>query len=363
MDTLSRSLKKGELAPVYYLHGPEEVLKSEALHALLDQALEPGLRGFDLDQRSVAQLDPEQIHALCNTLPMMAERRVVVLREVEAWKRKTRGKAEFLRYLEHPSRSTIVVLMQGGGEESEDKDLSRSAYTVRFDPLSPERAEKWVLRRAGQLGVVLEPEAAQHLVRAVDADLATLESELAKLASLPEGRPLTAKMVGDLVGVRHGETLWDWRDAVLNRQPGPAVRLAAAVLAQPGASGVRLVSQLGTALVGIGIARSYYDRGMRGRPLEDGLFRMLMKHRPQGLLGYRDEATRWARWAPHWPASRVRSALRAASETDIALKSTTVSDEAGLITDLVLRIGIPEQPEPTGKPAGSQIREEAGVSG
>jgi len=361
VEALSRSLKKSELAPVYYLYGPEEVLKTEALNAILDQALEPGLRGFDLDQRSVAQLDPEQIYALCNTLPMMAERRVVVLREIEAWKRKTKGKAEFLRYLEHPSRSTIVVLTQGAGEDAEDKELSRSAYTVRFDPLSPERAEKWVLRRAGQLGMDLEPEAARHLVRAVDADLATLESELAKLASLPEGQHLTAAAVGELVGVRHGETLWDWRDAVLDGRPGPAVKLAAAVLAQPGSSGVRLVSQLGTALVGIGIARSYYDRGMRGRTLEDGLFRMLLKHRPQGLLGYRDEAARWARWAPDWPASRVRSALRAASETDIALKSTTVSDELGLITGLMLRIGILGEPERTGKSAGLQVREEAQV--
>jgi DNA polymerase III delta subunit len=292
---------------------------------------------------------------------MMAERRVVVLRELEAWKRKTKGKAEFLRYLEHPSRSTIVVLMQGAAEESEDKELSRGAYTVRFDPLSPERAEKWVLRRAGQLGMALEPDAAQHLVRAVDADLATLESELGKLASLPEGRPLTAGLVGELVGVRHGETLWDWRDAVLNQQPGQAVRLGAAVLGQPGASGVRLVSQLGTALVGIGIARSYYDRGMRGRALEDGLFRMLMRYRPQGLLGYRDEAARWARWALRWPAARVRAALRAASETDIALKSTTVSDEQGLITDLVLRIGLPDQSEQSRMSADSQVKEEAGV--
>jgi DNA polymerase-3 subunit delta len=345
IDALSRSLKKGELAPVYYLHGPEDVLKGEALAALLDRALEPSLRDFNLDQRSVTQLDPEQIHALCNTLPMMAARRVVVLREVEGWKRKGKGKAEFLRYLEHPSPATVVVLVQGSADDTEDKDLSRSAYTVRFDPLPPDRAEKWVLRRAGQLGLALEPEAARHLVRAVDSDLATLESELAKLSSLPDEHPLTAQRVGELVGVRHGETLWDWRDAVLSQQPALAARLGTAVLAQPGSSGVKLVTQLGTALIGVGIARTFYDRGMRGRTLEDAIFRTLMKNRPQGLLGYRDEAARWAGWAPRWPASLIRSALRAAGDTDIALKSTTVSDERGLLTDLVLRLGLTERAE------------------
>jgi DNA polymerase III subunit delta len=340
METLSRSLKRGELALVYYLHGPEDVLKDEAVRLLTDQALDPALREFNFDQRSAAQLDPEQIHALCNTLPMMAERRVVVLREVESWRRKTKGKAEILRYLEHPSDTTVLVLVQGSGEDTEDRELSRAACTVRFDPLPPDRAEKWVLRRAGQLGLALEPEAVRHLVRAVDADLGTLESELAKLASLPGDQPLNSEQVGNLVGVRHGETLYDWRDAVLDQEPGLAVRLTSSVLGQPGVSGVKLVTQLGTALIGIGIARTHFDRGVRGRALEDAIFKMLFRNRPAGLLGYKDEAARWARWTPRWPESRIHAAVRAAGEADLALKSTTVSDERGVITDLVLRLGV-----------------------
>src|SRR4051794_11702311 len=149
LDALLRSLKKGDLAPVYYFHGPEDVLKDEAVRTILDQALDPAMRDFNLDQRSAGQLDPEEVHSLCNTLPMLAERRVVVLRDVEAWKRKTKGKNEFLRYLEHPSRETVVVLVQGSSEAAEDHDLSRRAFTVQFEPLSADRAEKWVTRRAG----------------------------------------------------------------------------------------------------------------------------------------------------------------------------------------------------------------------
>jgi DNA polymerase III subunit delta len=337
-DRLFRSLTKGDLAPVYYLHGPEDVLKDEAVRTILDRALDPAARDFNYDQRSASQLDPEAIYALCYTLPMMAERRVVVLRDVEDWKRKTKGRAEFLRYLERPSSETVVILIQGAGEEDEDKELARGAYTVRFDPLPPERALKWMLRRAGQLGVTLEPEVAQHLVRAVGADLGALESELAKLASLPQDEPLTVERVGELVGIRHGETLWDWAEAVLDDQPARAIALLPRVLAQPGVSGVKLVTQLGTALVGVSLARSLLDKGARGSALENTLFRTLLKVRPWGLLGYKEEAARWARWAPQWTVGRLRAALRAARETDEALKTTTISDERGLLTDLVLRM-------------------------
>jgi hypothetical protein len=41
-----------------------------------------------------------------------------------------------------------------------------------------------------------------------------------------------------------------------------------------------------------------------------------------------------------WPARRIGTALRAALEADQALKSTTISDERGVLTDLVLRIGV-----------------------
>jgi DNA polymerase-3 subunit delta len=340
MDALFRSLGKGEVAPVYYLHGLEDVLKDEAVRAILDRALDPAMREFNLDQRSAGQLDPEEIHSLCNTLPMMAERRVVVLRDVETWRRKAKSRAAFLRYLEHPSPDTVVVLIQGSADEGEDKEVSRSAYTVRLDPLPTNRAIKWVLRRAGTLGMSLDETAAEHLVQAVGTDLGPLGSELAKLASLPSDEPLSPDRVGELVGVRRGETPWDWRAAVLDDQPGRAVGLLPAILAQPGMTGVKLVTLLGTTLVGMGISRSLYDRGLRGRALEDGVFRALLKSRPTGLLGYKEEAARWAGLMGRWPAPRIYAALKAALEADQALKSTTISDEHGVLTDLVMRIGV-----------------------
>jgi DNA polymerase III delta subunit len=151
---------------------------------------------------------------------------------------------------------------------------------------------------------------------------------------------LTAERVGELVGVRRGETQWDWRTAVLQDQSGLAVTLLPAILSQPGVSGVKLISLLGAALVGVGIARSFYDQGVRGRALEDAVFKALLQSRPVGLLGYKEEAGRWSRWAPGWPARRIRSCLRAALDTDLALKSTTISSEQGLLADLVLRIGV-----------------------
>jgi DNA polymerase-3 subunit delta len=339
-DALLRSLPKGELAPVYYLHGPEDILKDEAVQAIVERALDPALRDFNYDQRSAAQLDPESVYALCTTLPMMAERRVVVLREVEGWKRKPKARAAFLRYLERPAVETVVILIQGAAEEAEDKDLARGAYAVACEPLPAERARRWLLRRAGSLGVTLEDAAAEHLLLATGNDLGTVAAELQKLAALPAGAPLTAERVGELVGVRHGETIVDWRDAVLDGAAGRAVAMLGPLLDQPGVSGVKLITLLGTTLAGIGLARSHYDRRVRGGSLERLMFDRLRQLRLFGLPDWKQESASWARWAADWPAARIRDALRAARDADQALKNTTISDERGILTDLVLRLTV-----------------------
>ena len=59
-DALLRSLPKGELAPVYYLHGPEDILKDEAVQAIVDSALDPALRDFNFDQRRPASSTPKR---------------------------------------------------------------------------------------------------------------------------------------------------------------------------------------------------------------------------------------------------------------------------------------------------------------
>src|SRR5438105_343209 len=90
LDALLRSLKKsappaprsGALDPAYLLYGDEDVLKDEAIRALLDAGVPEG-RDFNVDTRYAPDLTPESFHALVNTPPMLAERRAVVIRGVE----------------------------------------------------------------------------------------------------------------------------------------------------------------------------------------------------------------------------------------------------------------------------------------
>src|SRR6266566_144053 len=339
-DALLRSLKRGARDPVYNLYGDEDVLKDEAIRAVLDRAVEPGARDFNFDQRSAPDLDPEAFHALVNTPPLLATTRAVVLRAVDQVKKTTALYREIAAYLAAPNPTTILVLVQGAGEKP-DAGLTRETTAVAVEPLPPERVARWLAHRAAELGLTIEPEATTLLLEAVGHDLGPLARELEKLAGAAVAAVVTRQDVAALVGVRRGEALPDLVAAALGHDPLAAAKLVEPVLQQAGMSGVRIVTALGTALVGTALARAELDRGVPPTRLPDVVFRHIAAARPFGLGNWKDEAARWARWATSWRGDALRAALRRALQADQALKSSTVSDDRAIVTELVLTLAAP----------------------
>lgn len=338
LDTLLRSLKKSpkspqSLAPVYVLHGEEDVLKQEAVRALTDAVLGEN-RDFNFDTRFASDLTPESFSDLVNTLPMFTERRLVIIRGMDhIGKRKSKVRDELLRYLAAPSPSTVLVLVFPAGEEPES-DLLKGATAVDLGPLDADRVPRWIGHYASTIGLTLEPDAVELLLSAVGTDLSTLARELEKLASLAAGRAATAQDVTALVGVRRGETIYDLVEAALERRAARAAQLVEPVLEQAGMTGVKILSLLGTHLVGTAVARAERDGGSR-RP-EDAVFRRMLANRPYGLRSYKEEAARWVKWSAQWTAAELARATRDALQADYALKNASVSDDRGIVVQLVL---------------------------
>ena len=160
---------------------------------------------------------------------------------------------------------------------------------------------------------------------------------MSPIAATRAGAPITLGQVTALLGVRHGETPADWGDAVLHDETARAARVLPHLLAQPGVSGVGLVTLLGAQLIGLGLARVQYDRGVRGGALQRAVFDAILRVRPP-RLDYKAAAERWGRLAERWPLRRVDAALAAALRADRRLKETSLSDDRGVLLDLVMQL-------------------------
>src|SRR6185312_4606453 len=191
----------------YSIHGDEEFLKDEAVRQLLAAALDPATRDFNLDTRDAASVSAEALASLLATPPMMAERRVVVVRDAALLRKDVRAVVD--HFLERPASKNadiILVIVYGPEERGKpDRSLVQRTFSLETEPLTGNRVPKWIVHHAQTaLGVSVTDEAASLLFEHAGNDLAALAGELDKLASYTNGGVIDEPAVSAVVGVRRG---------------------------------------------------------------------------------------------------------------------------------------------------------------
>lgn len=336
--SIYRDVRDGTLRPVYYLTGDEDVLKDELTAHIVEHSVDPSARDFNLDVRAAGDLDGEALSNLIETPPMLAERRTVVIKHLEQWRRNAKVWKVLERYVTQPADTTVLVLVHGAGQQPHRPILPHICH-VTVDPLPANRVARWIENRATAAGFALEPDAIRFLLSAAGTDLSLLVPEIEKLGAAARGEPLTADRIAELVGVRQGETVDDWVAAVLERDVGRAAGMLDAVLAGSGVTPVRLVTQLGTALIGTRTACALMDEGTPQRQLSSAIFQLFRRMRPAGLGDWKTVAGQWADAALRWTDEELDRAIRATLQADRSLKSPTVSDNRGILLEMLLRTG------------------------
>ena len=337
---LRTALQTRVFDPVYYFYGAEDYLKDEMLKQLLEAAVDPATRDFNFEILRGGELSGEELGSLLGTPPMMAERRVVVVRDSGSLRKDARRALD--QYLTHPASDVVLVLIAAAGSK-EDRALIDHATAIEFDALSGARVPKWITYYATHdLGCEITPEAVSLLQDAVGTELAQLRIELDKLASFVAGgdrHVIDEEAVSAIVGVRRGETLGDLLDAVANRRAAAALELLPHVLQQPKTSAVTIVMALSTQTLALAWGRAARDAGMPPYRLENELF-ALLKEAGSSYTGRSwGEAVRaWARALDAWSGADLDAALASLLATDVALKESRVSSDEQLLESLILTL-------------------------
>jgi DNA polymerase III subunit delta len=338
LKTLREAIRRRSFDGAYYISGEDDYQKDDAVRQFLDVALEPEARDFNLDTRRAADLDPETLGVLLSTPPMMAERRVIVLRDVGALKKDARKVLD--EYLKRPAPD-LLLLMTGAAGSKPDPILSASSTQLQFDPLSGDRIPKWINHKATtELGVRISEPAIELLQAAVGSDLHQLAGELDKLASYIEGQggEIGEDAVAAVVGVRRGETQSDLLDAVAERNTARALELVPHVLAQSKTTAVSIVMALSTQMLAISWGRARLDEGLSRARLGQEYFDLLKETGAFTGRPWGSATAVWARAAERWSRESLVRALDSLLEADIALKESRVSSEEQLLDTVVLSL-------------------------
>jgi DNA polymerase-3 subunit delta len=184
-DAVFAILEK-DVPPVVALGGEERVYLDDALELIRSKTLEGAMKDFNWDRVSARDRRANDIVSLASTLPVMARRRLVEVRDAEALS----SDLEALeRYLANPAKETVVVLLLGNVDMRDKlaKALDKAALLAKFEHPKERDMPRHVERRARRHKLKVGREAAEALAATVGADLTLLERALEKLAIACEG--------------------------------------------------------------------------------------------------------------------------------------------------------------------------------
>ena len=332
---LRKAMRDRSFERVYYFRGDDDFLKESTARELITAVLDPATRDFNLELIRGDETSAEALDTALSTPPMFAEKRMVVVRDTHALKKDARAALE--RYLAQPASDTVLLLVDPAGES--DSALTSVSFVVDFDQLSDDRVPAWIVHHTTtSLGTTITEAAARTLHAAVGSELATLASELDKLASYTGGASIDEDAVRDAVGVRSGETLADLLDAVADRDARRAVALVPVVLAQPKANVVTIIMSLATLMSAVAWGRAARDRGVPPAGLDRGFWALLKEGRAFPGRPWKEAVASWNRATPGWTSAQLEGALTELLAADIAAKEARVSSEEQLLTSLVLAL-------------------------
>lgn len=333
---LRKAIQEHAFERAYYFYGDDDFLKEAAVRDLIASAVDPSTRAFNLEVRRGNELDGETLGSLLGTPPMMADRRMVVVRDALTLKKDARGALD--RYLKKSAADTVVVLVTPAGVKP-DKLLLASTFPIAFDPLSGDRVPKWIAHHVTtELHTTITPGAIDLLISAVGSDLPQLAAELDKLASYSLGAEITESAVSEVVGVRRGETLGDLLDAVAQRNAARALDLVGLVLAQPKTTLVSVIMALSTQTLAIAWGRAARDRGLPQSALEREYLALLKETSAFPMRPWGQAASCWARAVAKWDAIGLDRALDQLLAADWAAKESKVSSEEQMLGTLILTL-------------------------
>jgi len=331
-DEAIKRAERGELLPVWLLSGEERLMRDLALAAITKAALAgAAIADFNLDKFSAGDTPIDKILGATRTVPMMAKRRVVIIRGLERWDsasgdtgEEDTGKAlppldRLAEYAKAPVDSTCMILVAQkiDGRRKLVALAKKSGFLVDCAPVDSRQIPGWIRARAKGLGHAIDDDVCQLIAEIAGPDLSYLADVIERL-SLYVGleQPITEDAVSVCVTrVKMADT-WNLVDAASTKELGKVLALFADV----------------------------YDPRDRGLPLVGAIawsLRQLLKldaaiRDGAGL----DDAARRAGIYPAFKARDLAKKLKAfrprelerwlviVQETDIALKSSRRSADA-----------------------------------
>ena len=211
---------------LYILYGPDDYSIEKALEEIKLSLGDAEALATNSSRFPGKDLNPAQLHQAVETMPFLAEKRLVVidglLERFEGSaggrrRKKNSNVSEFIGPLTRVPETTVVVLVEPAikGNSEILATLMPSAKIRQFPLLKDPQLKKWILDRVAVGGGSINLPAATQLLKLVGGNLWSLNGEINKLVLYKDGEAIEAADVERVVGFQRQDKIFVLMDAVI----------------------------------------------------------------------------------------------------------------------------------------------------
>lgn len=305
MANVLDTVAAGKLAPVYILSSEHPLLLERAVTAIRDAAVPPEARGFNYEVIEGKGASAQRITAAAQTLPMMARRRMVLVRDINAMP--ASELAGLLPYLGSPNPSTVLVAVAGKIDKRLKFFSEAGKKKLIHELAAPQNVSAWMRAEAEARGIDIQAGACARLSDVVGKDLSRIALALEQLALFAGDRAITADDVDELIADTRERSVFELTEAI-GRGDLAAALAAVASLTDQRQSAIGAVSMVARHVRQLGLCHV-----ARARRLSKGEAARLVGAPPFAVDKLMAQARRY-------DADTVAAALRKLARADQELK-------------------------------------------
>ena len=276
----ARKASTSKSPAIYVLAGQEEFLIREKLDELLREHVSETARGFDYNEFRTGDTDAKTLWNALITLPLLAERRVVVL-HVQGEPKDDVQKA-LAQYAAHPAATTVLIVVQATDATLNLKSSSQ-VEVISCAAMKESQRMQWARDYAKRFGKDLTSEAVDYLISTSSPRLADIASKLDHaMLYVGEDKEITGGVVMKVAGVSSEYLPWNLEDAILKRHPQKIFEITRS-LREGGEELLRLLAYQRGSLLQLWQVSSVIKRAGKSKLDKNG--QELVKQRISDILG------------------------------------------------------------------------------
>jgi len=233
-EDLQRSVSKGEISPLYFIYGEEEFLADRAVARLVDKLIDPEFKDFNFTTLYGKECKSEQIIDAAMTLPMFAERRVILIKRAEELH--AEQLEHLIPYIKAPSPDTCLIFHASKIDQRRKffAELKKTDFLIEYKKLKDDQLPGFVSREIDPHRKRIDSAATDLLIYCCGNSLREIVAQVEKLAAYVGKRELiTVDDVRAIVSDTKTDTVFELANALGSRNLERAVRQLQILLRDP----------------------------------------------------------------------------------------------------------------------------------